>query len=117
MDPDNVAVWNRIAAAFRRRYNRDPYPAEAVRLKNCLRSAAESHRAPLKWVVDHLEKIAGPDPLAIMERRFALAQARSQARAEGTLNRPSVALSQGGYYPDAYLVVLGGLGNDREGTR
>jgi hypothetical protein len=57
MDLDNKAAWNKIAAAFRRRYNRDPYPAEAVRLRNCLMSVAERHRMPVKWVVNSLEAL------------------------------------------------------------
>jgi|SRR5450759_1339319 len=117
MDPDSKAVWSRIVAAFRRRYKRGPYPGEAIRLKNILRLASERHRTPLKWVVEAINDIADADPLSRMERRLTQAQARAQARADGTLNRPSVALSKGGYCPDAYLVVLGGFGNDKEETR
>ncbi len=113
MDLDNKAVWNRIVAPFRRRFKRDPYPGEAIRLKNILQLAAEHHRTPLKWVVEVLNNIGVADPLTTMERRLA----RTQSRADGTLNRPSVALSKGGYCPDAYLVVLGGFGNDKEETR
>jgi len=113
MDPDNANVWNRIVAPFRRRYKREPWPSEAIRLKNSLRLAAEHHRAPLKWVVEALSNISDPDPLSSIERRLE----RARARSSGSLNRPVVALSRGGYCPDAYLVVLGGFENNDEGTR